>query len=507
MKHRILAFLLCLLLAIPAAGTAEPAERANTLLSGILTFKAAQSGAENASDWAAAHLPRTMGAGGEWYAVALSQMGGYDLSACLAAMEDYLSSHTVRSAATRQKLALTCLALGGGDDFVQAALADSIGQQGVMSWVWGLHLLNNGCTAPGYTQEAIVKALLELRKVDGGWAITGNMSDADATAMTLQALAPHADDPGVKAAAEAAVRLLSERQLADGGFSSYGVENAESTAQVIIALCALGIDPFADARFIKNGAALLDALEGFRLADGSFSHEKGGAYSESATAQAFLALTAYQRFQAGRGSLYLLDGGASQAEVKTAPGYKLIAAVIIAAAAAIACIVLLIAGKRHPKNFLAVFIMAAALIAFVLMTDFQSAEEYYAVTTVTKEDAVGQVTLSIRCDTVAGRAAHIPESGVILEETAFPIAEGDTVYTVLTDAARAHGVHMESSGANGLMYIHGIGNIYEFDFGDLSGWVFHVNGESSSVGCDQVILRDGDRVEWHYSCELGRDIQ
>ena len=65
---------------------------------------------------------------------------------------------------------------------------------------------------------------------------------------------------------------------------------------------------------------------------------------------------------------------------------------------------------------------------------------------------------------------------------------------------------MEGSGANGLMYIHGIGNIYEFDFGDLSGWVYMVNGESASVGCDQYVLQDGDQVEWHYTLELGKDI-
>ena len=95
---------------------------------------------------------------------------------------------------------------------------------------------------------------------------------------------------------------------------------------------------------------------------------------------------------------------------------------------------------------------------------------------------------------------------MILAEGAFPIAQGDTVYTILTDAARAHGIHMETSGTNGLQYVSGIGNIYEFDFGDLSGWVFMVNGESASVGCDQYALKPGDKIEWHYTLELGKDI-
>lgn len=502
MKHRIFALLCALLLALPLAAGAEPS--AEELLGGILNFKAAQSGAEDVSDWVTAHLPEAMGAGGEWYTIGLSQMGGHDLSACRAAMLAYVANTNVRSATTRQKVALTLLATGGTADFVTTTLADSIGQQGVMSWAWGLHLLSNGCESPACTADEAIKTLLSLRKADGGWAVTGNYADVDATAMVLQALAPHRDNAEVAAAIDAAVNLLSTKQTADGGFTSYGVENAESAAQTIIALCALDIDPL-EARFVKGGVNLLDALTAFRLADGSFAHVIGGGYSESATVQAFLALTAYQRYQAGAGSIYLLDGDQQPGEVKAELGYRAIAAIIIGITAVIACIVLLVMGKRHWKNFVAVLLIAAVLVGLVFVVDVQSAEDYYSAT-VTKTDAIGQVSLTIRCDTVAGKAAHVPADGVILAETAFPIAQGDTVYTILTDAARAHGIHMEASGTNGLMYVSGIGNIYEFDFGDLSGWVYMVNGESASVGCDQYVLTPGDKVEWHYTLELGKDI-
>ena len=484
MFKRIFALLCALLLATPLAAGAEPA---------ILDFKQAQSGADN---WVETALPAAMGQGGEWYAIALSQQGGYDLSGCRAALVDYVENTKVRSATTRQKLALTLLALGGEHDFIQTTLADSIGKQGVMSWAWGLHLLSNGCESLEHTAESVVQTLLYLRKADGGWAITGDVSDADATAMVLQALAPYQADAEVAAAVSAAVELLYARQLESGAYASYGVENAESCAQVIIALCALGIEP---------NAALLDALDSFRLADGSYAHEKGGAYNESATAQAFLAQTALARFKAGEGSLYLLDGDAIPGEMKTELGYKPIAAAIIGGAALIACAVLLVIGKRHVKNFIAVAVIAAVLIAAVYMVDVQSADSYYTAA-VTKQDAVGAVTLTILCDKVAGQAGHIPESGVLLKETTLPIADGDTVYTVLTDAARMYALHMEASGANGLMYIHGIGNIYEFDFGELSGWVYTVNGEKASVGADQYALKDGDRVVFRYTLELGKDI-
>ena len=493
MLKRIFALLCALLLAFTLAAGAEPS---------ILDFKAAQSGAAN---WVESALPNAMGKGGEWYAIALAQQGGYDLSACRAALEDYVAAAKVRSATTRQKLALTLLALGSEHDFIETTLADSIGKQGVMSWAWGLHLLNNGCESQGYTAGEVVETLLSLRKADGGWAITGTASDVDATAMVLQALAPHQDDEAVAAAVEEAVALLSQRQLASGGFASYGIENAESAAQVIIALCALNIDPV-DARFVKNGASMLEALAAFRLADGSYCHELGGAYNENATAQAYLAEVAYARYKAGEGSLYLLDGDAQPGELKAQLSWQAYAAAAIGGAALLVCILLLLTGKRHPKNFIAVAVIAAALIGGVFLLEVESAGSYYT-TAVTKKDVIGSVTLTIRCDKAAGRAAHIPENGVLLAETSFPIAQGDTVYTLLTDAARAQGIHMEASGAKGLMYIHGIGNIYEFDFGELSGWLYTVNGETVSVGVDQYVLKPGDRVEFHYTLELGRDFE
>ena len=499
MIKRFFALLCALLLALPLAAGAEPA----------ITVKSSAAyvpGMENMSRWLTNDLPPLMGAGGEWYVIGLAQLGNCDLSAAHTALLEYLDAHTVRAASTRQKLALTLLALGSEHAFIEKTLADSIGKQGLMSWVWGLHLLSNGCQSPAYTVEDCIKTLLDSRKADGGWAVTGARSDADATAMVLQALAPYRERADVSAAIEAALELLSAMQTERGGFASFGVENAESAAQVIIALCALGVDPAADGRFIKNGVSVLAALDAYRLPDGGYSHEIGGAYNENATAQAFLAHVANKRLQAGQGSLFLLDGNTKSGPALTVWNWQVYAAAGIGGVAGLLCIALLLLGKRHPKNFLAVLIVAAAMIGGVFLLDVQSAESYYT-TAISKEDPVGQVTLTIRCDKVAGKAAHIPADGLILRETDFPIAAGDTVYTVLTDAARARGIHMEASGANGLMYIHGIGNIYEFDFGDLSGWLYTVNGETFSVGVDQYVLAPGDQVEFHYTLELGRDIQ
>ena len=70
-------------------------------------------------------------------------------------------------------------------------------------------------------------------------------------------------------------------------------------------------------------------------------------------------------------------------------------------------------------------------------------------------------------------------------------------------AVKAHSIHIEITGGS---YVAGIGNIYELDFGDLSGWMYRVNGEFASVNCNEYVLKEGDLVEWLYTRNIGKDI-
>lgn len=131
--------------------------------------------------------------------------------------------------------------------------------------------MNNGLQSKEYTSEDLTGDILSARLSDGGWAITGTVSDVDVTAMAIQALAPqYADNAEVRNAIDAALSLLSARQLENGGFQSYGKENPESAAQVITALSSLGMDAAQTESFIKNGRSSLDAMLDFRLETGAF---------------------------------------------------------------------------------------------------------------------------------------------------------------------------------------------------------------------------------------------
>ena len=189
-------------------------------------------------------------------------------------------------------------------------------------------------------------------------------------------------------------------------------------------------------------------------------------------------------------------------------GYKPIAIIVIIGAGALLSVLLLALGKRSYKNFLFVGAAAAAGVVIVLVTDIRSAKDYYGSAS-EKSNAVGTVTMEIRCDTVVGKsdADYIPEDGVILPVTAFDIEAGDTVYDVLTDAAQTYGIQIDARGGSKTMiYVAGINYIYEFDFGDLSDWVYHVNGISPSRNSGDYVLEDGDVIEWLYTCELGHDL-
>lgn len=516
----------------------------------LLNCKVKEFNCVNTQGFIDGYLSDSAGIFSEWYVIALAAQGEYDFFAYESALLKYLSENKVTSASSRLKYAYTLLAIGSKSDYIAQTVEDSVGEQGIMSYVFGLHLLNNGQSCTKFTNDDIISTILSLECTGGGWSLTGQTADTDVSAMVIQALAPYyANNENVKASIDRAVAVISSKQLDDGDFLSYGVANPESGAQVIIALTSLGIDPATDARFIKNTNTLFDGIEKYKLENGSYCHKIGLAANENATSQVFLAYTAYQRFLDGKGSLYLIDkkqepsdpnppqtSVTTQTQISTTPNtqaptletnpstqqsenadkienkskvsYKTVAVIVILAACIPACLILLVSKRGTAKNIIAVLAACALLIAFVLATDFQSADDYYSGDTESKENAVGVVKMSILCDKIVNLTDknYIPKDGVILEKTEFEIKEGDTVYDILIEAAKTYKIQIENNGTDQMAYIAGINYIYEMDFGDLSGWVFLVNGESSSVSCSEYVLKDGDVIVWHYTLELGNDI-
>lgn len=576
------------------------ADDVDSVIGGIVDYKLRQTGSGSVQEWLRGEAAEGAGRTSDWYAIALSQDGYTDLSAYENSLKSYLAVNNIASATSREKYALALCAAGSSDSYISDILDSSIGEQGMMSWIYGLHVLNNGYTCHNFTKDSVVDTILSMQYDDGGWALFGSYGDIDVTAMTVQALAPNCGRSDVSEAVDRALDFMSRRQEDNGGYQSFGTPNPESAAQVLTALSALGIDCRYDERFIKDGNNVIDGITAYQLGDGSFCHAMGGESNETATVQSLYSLIAFKRMTEGRSPLLVLDNNAlhrqsqpdthedthsdghgdsssdngtdkpnnntqttsakngtsakttahttaangttsktvtkasttsatvvtttviskashTQITVTTiAPStekhsnYKPTVILIIAIAAAVIALIFFIIGKRNYKNFIFLAIVAGAAVVIVLVTDISSPEEYYSGVKKHKENAVGTVTLEINCGTIAGRAEHIPEDGVILAPTAFDIEAGDTVFDILTEAAQTYGIQVENTGsaggAHGMVYIAGINYIYEFDFGDLSGWVYHVNGITPSRNCGEYVLSDGDKIEWLYTCELGHDL-
>ena len=125
-------------------------------------------------------------------------------------------------------------------------------------------------------------------------------------------------------------------------------------------------------------------------------------------------------------------------------------------------------------------------------------------------------TLEIRCDVLLGKldqmtkekAALVPEDGILLETVEIEFAGGESVFDVFRKVLREEKIHFEYVDATAYdsVYIEGIGNLYEYDCGPQSGWMYSVNGVYPGLGCSAYTLADGDVIVFNYTCDLGADL-
>lgn len=321
--------LLCLLLALclllggmayPPSVTATPSlTEVEEVAYGILRWKKADVGAEEDAPLLCDALLALAGTTpGDWYPIGLGRLGiPDDQAAYLAVINDNVQKRyqtpekLSRAKATEwHRIILAVLACGGnprrmGESGQIDLVADGtynrtdgngngiLGRQGINGFIFGLIALDSMAYAVPedafYTRDDLILNLLSRQLPDGGWALSGEVCDPDITGMTIQALAPYynsekqyllqrPDASGASAlrkvrdAVEDALACLSGLQQEDGGFISWGMPNSESGVQVLVALCALGIDPFTDSRFLKNGHSVYDGILQYRNPDGGFLH-------------------------------------------------------------------------------------------------------------------------------------------------------------------------------------------------------------------------------------------
>ena len=239
-------------------------------------------------------------------------------------------------------LALTAIGkdprnIGGKNLLAPLADMDYVAQQGLSGYVYTLLALDSlayeipeaAAGANQTTREGLIQAILDAQLAGGGWALAGTNADAAATAQAIQALAPYcADNAAVRTAVNNGITVLTSLEQETGDFLNGEYGSSESTAEVIIALCALDIDPATDSRFLKgDGANTRSPLNGLFLYYTAAAQEQNsffaylpahvGIYSPTsarASALAYSALSAYTRMKNGQSSLYDMTAPVDPAE-------------------------------------------------------------------------------------------------------------------------------------------------------------------------------------------------
>lgn len=160
-------------------------------------------------------------------------------------------------------------------------------------------------------RNTLINILLAAQREDGGfcyaleddgsgWTTNG---DVDSTAIVLQALARYKSNDKVKPVIDRALNFIQGQLLPDGGYGGWGAGSAESTGQVLAALCALRIDPFSEEYVTEAGKNIFDALSGYINEDGG-GRCWDGSSNVMTSYQMLYCLNAYERFENGGPDLF-----------------------------------------------------------------------------------------------------------------------------------------------------------------------------------------------------------
>ena len=277
------------------------------------------------------YTPTFASIGGEWMVLGLARSGrevpdGYYENIVNYVEENILDGEILHKSKSTDNSRVILALTAAGYDVTDVAghnllmgLTDMkyVTKQGINGAIWALIAFDsmdyeipaNKDAADQVTREKLIQFILDAQLSNGGWTLAGEYADSDMTGMAIQALAPYySTDENVKAAVDRALTWLSENQNADGSFSTVSngnyIATSESTAQVIVALTSMGINPETDSRFIKNGNSAVDALCTYAVDGGGFKHVADGELNGMATEQGYYALVSYFRLMNGQTSLY-----------------------------------------------------------------------------------------------------------------------------------------------------------------------------------------------------------
>ena len=520
MKTRIKALCLTviLLLSVTVPAKAASEHDAASEAGNILEYVMSEAGTDDCSQYMDTGLIPYAGNGAEWNVISMKVMGmNVDYEGFNTALNEFLEENDVLKATDCERIALAKAVMGYNDDWVDKAVSGYADSNTIMSLIYGLMAAD---CVNHETGSEIAAKLIEMQLDDGGFSLMGDFGDPDVTAMALQALAPFYGT--YKNEIERAIQCLSDMQRSTGGYAGCGIENVESSAQVLMALCALNIDYRNDSRFIKNGNTVFDAMMAYRCEGGGYSHTSDTGVNKLATTQALLAMACAAGYDEGKSFVFSsgfcmetergetesenetvtetrsesesalssgMDAGADGGRPYiTGKAIKIIMMSVVAAAG-IAFVVTAIIRKRGRKRIPVTILVTAAIVTVIGFLRIESREEHYAAA------SCGDVVTHIEAEGVDGV--------ILIPDTEVMIYDGDSVFDQLKNAVTAMKINIDYTGSEalGTVYVRSIGGLAEFDYGSMSGWTYTVNDKYPEVSCSAYKLEPEDKVKWIYQTE------
>ncbi|MCR4618334.1 MAG: DUF4430 domain-containing protein [Lachnospiraceae bacterium] len=426
--------------------------------------------------------------------------------------EDYVNQNRLAVEAVNHENLLNYV----NQEVTDTALYHTIGEKGIMSYIYGLYMLDNcPLSEPSVSEPEIIDAILSLQCEDGGYTLSGSEGDTDVTAMTLQALAPayllkyekYIELPGdlyerLRQSVDKSLNFLSLIQESTGDYGSFGTTCSESTSQVILALYALDIPPISDERFIKDENNCLDGLLIYKCNDKGFSHSRGSVSNDMASSQSLQALTAILNSYEYESSETI---NAENISVSKAPAFP--TKIVIPFGVILICLtagLILFIKKKKIIHLISALALGALIIGIFFALDIKTKESFEnekssIIFSESTNDTI-EINFLISADTI--------NAGDIFPASNLYVAKDSTVFDVLKEVCRIENIQLdyEKNSVYGLAYVKGIDSIYEYENGDLSGWMYRVNGEMPNIGLGYYTLSAGDKVEILYSTNIGRDL-
>lgn len=482
--------------------------------------------------------------GNEWNIFSTLRAGGAvsqeNLDAYYASVSEKLKKGTKTLKATDvARVSITLAAMGKdltdieGVDLMKSLYNDELmtrlGKDTSNGPIWALIALDcqkaeipNGAV---WTRDKLIQQILSFQTAEGGFGLTDNKrSSIDMTSMALQALAPHRDNQQVSAAFDKAVSHLQSQMTENAGFLDAGKENSNSTAQVLTALTAAGIDPLAKENGFTNGEKNIVANLDSYKADSGFMWQQGQGANGMATQQVVYALEAYRRFAKNENRLYDL----TDVEIKADESDRQAANAVIEKIHAIGDTITLESKdeiQEARKAYNALTDKQKKLVGEDALAKLEAAEE--ELKNLENTTVVGHVVVSVERFTIG--------QGYIHEPVVVPFVTNDNAVSILKkvigeenwvgndgDSAYLEAIVGGDLGSDKVKvpdYIAQIGGptteqakeyghsgawdtpntLGQFDYNNMSGWMYHVNGEEVGYGMASYKPKDGDVLRYQFT--------